>query len=310
MEKPKDDSGIGLRRAEIFREIVRSGSTRRASKALKITQSAVSQQLKLFEELVGEKLFVRDRRGLIPTTRAIDIYNRIDRYFETLGHIEREILDSFGSAQNSLSISAPHFVCLSMLPKLVAELEQTHPSLEFYIRAQSYDQIAQHVLTGEADIGISRLPLDERFFEWRTISISKTICLMRAGHPLASKELITAEDVSAESLITLDREFSSNLLGLNAFTHKGRYPNVRVRTDAIGFAAAFAAHGSGITLMNEFIARQCGMFDLKIVPLHPAITYEHVVFWRRGSDKVMRQPALIDSVVEFARKQASAPARD
>jgi DNA-binding transcriptional LysR family regulator len=306
LDKPKDESGIGLRRAEIFREIIRSGSTRRASKALKITQSAVSQQLKLFEELVGEKLFVRDRRGLIPTTRAIEIYNRIDRYFETLGHIEREILGSFTLAQNSLTISAPHFVCLSMLPRLVAELKQTHPSLEFYIRAQSYDQIAQHVLTGEADVGISRLPLDERFFEWQTISISKTICLMRAGHPLASKDLITAEDIATESLITLDREFSSNLLGLNAFAHKGRNPAVRVRTDAIGFAAAFTAHGAGITLMNEFIARQCGMFDLKIVPLHPTITYEHVVFWRRGSDKVMRQTDLIDAVVEYARKQASA----
>ncbi|UFW67094.1 LysR family transcriptional regulator (plasmid) [Rhizobium laguerreae] len=37
-------------RAQIFREIIRSGSTRRASKVLQITQSAVSQQLKLFEE--------------------------------------------------------------------------------------------------------------------------------------------------------------------------------------------------------------------------------------------------------------------
>lgn len=121
MNGMQDEAGIGLRRVQIFREIIRSGSTRRASKSLQITQSAVSQQLKLFEELVGEKLFVRDRRGLIPTTRAIDIYNRIDRYFETLGHIEREILGSFAVARNSLSIAAPHIVCLSMLPKLVAD---------------------------------------------------------------------------------------------------------------------------------------------------------------------------------------------
>lgn len=304
MDRMQDETGIGLRRAQIFREIIRSGSTRRASKVLQITQSAVSQQLKLFEELVGEKLFVRDRRGLIPTTRAIEIYNRIDRYFDTLGHIEREILGSFAVARNSLSIAAPHIVCLSMLPKLVAEFERTNPSLEFYIRAQGYDQIAQHVLTGEADIGISRLPLDERFFEWKTISRSSSVCLLRPDHPLAGKERLTTEDVSSEYMITLDREFSSNLLVLNAFTHQGRSPNVRVRTDAVGFVAAFAAYGSAITVVNDFIARQCAMFDLKSIPFHPAVTYEYVVFWRRGSEKIARQGAVINAVFEFAKMNA------
>ncbi|WP_454854926.1 LysR family transcriptional regulator [Rhizobium binxianense] len=303
MEALKDNTGIGLRRAQIFREIIRSGSTRRASRTLQITQSAVSQQLKLFEELVGEKLFVRDRRGLIPTTRAIEIYNRIDRYFETLGHIEREILGSFAIARNTLSIAAPHLVCLSLLPKLVAEFENIDPSLEFYIRARGYDQIAQHVLTGEADIGISRLPLDERFFEWQTIAESKSVCLVKAGHPLADKQQVTAEDISSERLITLDREFSSNLLVLNAFTHRGRSPSVKVRTDAVGFAAAFAAFGSGITVMNDFIAQQCEIFDLRVIPFHPAVTYEYVVFWRRGSDKISRQALLVDAIVNFAKRQ-------
>ncbi|WP_424243873.1 LysR family transcriptional regulator [Agrobacterium leguminum] len=104
---------------------MRSGSTRRASRVLQITQSAVSQQLKQFEEAVGEKLFIRDRCGLIPTSRAVEIYNKIDRYFEALGHIEREIFGSFTVARNSLTIAAPHIVCLSLLPRLVGKLERS-----------------------------------------------------------------------------------------------------------------------------------------------------------------------------------------
>ncbi|WP_117191558.1 LysR family transcriptional regulator substrate-binding protein [Rhizobium terrae] len=79
------------------------------------------------------------------------------------------------------------------------------------------------------------------FFEWKTISRGSSVCLVRPDHPLAGKERFTAEDVSSEHMITLDREFSSNRLVLNAFTHKGSSPNVRVRTDAVGFVAAFAA---------------------------------------------------------------------
>lgn len=309
MTEMQEETGIGLRRAQIFREIIRSGSTRRASKVLQITQSAVSQQLKLFEDAVGEKLFVRDRRGLIPTTRAVEIYNKIDRYFETLGHIEREIFGSFAVARNSLTIAAPHIVCLSLLPKLVAELEQNDPSLEFYVRAQGYDQIAQLVLTGEADVGLSRLPLDERFFDWKSIVASRSVCLLRPDHPLAEKKVLTAEDVASERMITLDREFSSNLMVMNSFAHKGHIPFVNVRTDAVGFSAAFAAYGSGITVVNDFIARQCGVFNLKTIPFQPGVVHEYVVFWRRGSDKVARQATLIETIIHFARGSSVTAAR-
>lgn len=304
MKDIQEETGIGLRRAQIFREIIRSGSTRRASKVLQITQSAVSQQLKLFEDAVGEKLFIRDRRGLIPTTRAVEIYNRIDRYFETLGHIEREIFGSFAVIRNSLTIAAPHIVCLSLMPRLVAELEKADLSLEFYVRAQNYDQIAQLVLTGEADIGLSRLPLDERFFEWKLIMDSRSVCLLNPEHPLAGRKLLTAEDVVSERRITLDREFASNLMDMNLLAHEGHDPFVSVRTDAVGFTAAFAAHGSGITVVNDFIARQCEVFNLVAIPFQPSVTHKYVVFWRRGSDKASRQAALYDVIVDFARKSS------
>ncbi|MFI0849136.1 LysR family transcriptional regulator [Mesorhizobium sp. IMUNJ 23232] len=308
MDELDDDVGLGLTRARAFREIIRCGSTRRAAKALRITQSAVSQQLKLFEASVGEKLFVRDRRGLIPTTRAIEIYNKIDRYFETLVRIEKEITGSFGTARNSLTIAAPHLVCLSFVPRLIKELDRTGPSMDFYVRAQGYDQIAQSILTEEADIGISRLPLDDRFFEWRTITVSKSVCLLHPQHALAHRDRISVEDISSERLVVLEREFASHQTGLNALVYSGRNPIIRVRTDAVGFVAAFVAQGTGISVVNEFIARQCEMFNLRVVPFHPAAKYEYVIFWRRGSETMSRYAALVETAVHIGREDFAASA--
>ncbi len=132
-------------------------------KNLHITQSAGCQQLKLLEKLVGEKLFVRDRCGLIPTTRAIEIYHRID------GISRHSVIWSGRSSDPSpspvIALVSPRRIssaCPCSRNSWRSRADQSW--LEFYIRAQGQDQIAQHVLTGEADIGISRLPLDERFF--------------------------------------------------------------------------------------------------------------------------------------------------
>jgi hypothetical protein len=34
------------------------------------------------------------------------------------------------------------------------------------------------------------------------------------------------------------------------------------------------------------------------------VTYEYVVLWRRGSEKIARQGAVIDAVFEFAKTNA------
>jgi DNA-binding transcriptional LysR family regulator len=306
MEEILDRGGRGgFRSAQIFREIIRVGSTRRAGRELGVTQSAVSQHLKLFEDAVGEKLFTRDRRGLIPTTRAIEIYNRLDRYFETLGRIEREISNSFRTKENRLTIAAPHILSFGLVPKIIFALDSLDPSLEFHFRAQRYDEIAQSVVTGEADIGISRLPLDERFFEWHVVAESKSVCVLHPDHRLADKHLVTVDDIIDEPLILLESEYSSNKMG-NLTFGRAEFPSrAKIYSDTIGLDASFVANGMGVAVDNDFIARQYHMFDLRIVPFEPAATYHYVVMWRRGSEKFSRKSAIVETFVEVIGRDLS-----
>ncbi|MBB5704593.1 DNA-binding transcriptional LysR family regulator [Ochrobactrum daejeonense] len=293
----------GIRSAAIFREIVRMGSTRRAARELGITQSAVSQQLKTFEENVGEQLFERDRRGLVPTSRALEIYNRVDRYLEILGQIETELADSFRTKRNTLSITAPHVLTLDLLPRIVAVLNEQDPSYEFHLKAQRYDQMVQSILTGEADIGISRLPLDERFFEWEVVSKSNSVCVMRPDHPLAHKDVITVDDIADEPIVALEREYASRKGGVLTFGRREVSLNCKIYTDAIGLDASFVAHGIGIAIDNSFIARHYRMFDLKIVPFEPALTYEYVVFWRRESERFFSNSTIVRTFADVIKQE-------
>lgn len=295
---PDRGSKAGIRSAEIFREIIRSGSTRRAARELGVTQSAVSQHLKLFEETVGEQLFERDRRGLVPTARAIEIYNRVDRYFDILGQLENEMSGSFRKRPNTLTITAPHILLLNLVPEIVLNIDAMDPSIEFHIKAQRYDQMAQSVLTGEADIGISRLPLDDRFFEWEVVSESRSVCLLRQDHRLAANSVITVEDIVDEPLVVLEREYASLKGGFLTFGRRDIFLRHKIYSDSIGLDAAYVKSGVAISIDNSFIASQYFTPDLKIIPFEPALIYEYVVFWRRGSDVLSRNSAIVRAFVD------------
>ena len=56
-----------------------SGSATGAALESNITQPAVSHALKEFEDIVGFRLFVRERSGLRPTQEAELLYEEVQR---------------------------------------------------------------------------------------------------------------------------------------------------------------------------------------------------------------------------------------
>jgi len=67
-----------------FMEIYRAGSLSAAAERLGVSQPAVSGQLARLEAEVGEPLFVRSRRGVIPTPRAAVLATRVGLHVDGL----------------------------------------------------------------------------------------------------------------------------------------------------------------------------------------------------------------------------------
>ncbi|HWG51623.1 MAG TPA: LysR family transcriptional regulator, partial [Candidatus Acidoferrales bacterium] len=72
-----------------FWTVVRAGSIHKASQELRISSPAISTQLKLLEEQLGEKLLARSGRRLVLTDTGRTVFSYAEDIF-TLG---RELLD-------------------------------------------------------------------------------------------------------------------------------------------------------------------------------------------------------------------------
>jgi DNA-binding transcriptional LysR family regulator len=67
-----------------FLEIYRGGSITAAAARRGVSQPAVSGRLARLEEQIGEPLFVRSRRGAVPTERAYELARRIGTHLDEL----------------------------------------------------------------------------------------------------------------------------------------------------------------------------------------------------------------------------------
>lgn len=137
-----------LAAVRVFEAAARHLHFTRAAAELGMTQAAVSYQIKLLEERLGAKLFVRDGRGLALTDLAKRIAPQVTSAFDLLG-------DAFGSirdeAASVLTISAPTSFGTNWLAGRLGAFQLSQPGLAVRVRVE--DQFVD-LIRGEADVAI------------------------------------------------------------------------------------------------------------------------------------------------------------
>ncbi|ANL38337.1 LysR family transcriptional regulator protein (plasmid) [Rhizobium phaseoli] len=292
----KTVTGVTIRQLQIFREVLRAGSERHAAKILKITQPAVSQQIRQLELEVDLALFARENNRLVPTDRAWDLLRSVEGALQSVDRIERSMAALRNEEAGSLSLAAPGVFCLNAIPRAIQAVRKSNP-LSFQIRSGSHQLIAEQVLNGRADLGVSRLPLDERAFEWAPAATARNVCLFQAGHRLAAKEVITPEDIIDEALVDIEPQFAAHQMNINALRYRGVEPDLAVEYDANSHDVGFVAAGVGISIINSLIAREYRQFGLEFRPFEPGAIYHYVVFWQRGRQLTIGMRQTVDELL-------------
>ena len=115
-----------------FEAVARRLSFSRAAEDLNVTPGAVSQQIRLLEQLVGERLFVRTKRSVALTEAAMHMLPDIQLGLETLS---RALSMTASPGSKTLTISvAPSFASKWLLPRLT-DFSDHHPDIDLRISA-------------------------------------------------------------------------------------------------------------------------------------------------------------------------------
>ncbi len=143
-----------------FWTVVRAGSIQKASEELRISAPAISAQLKLLEEQLGEKLFARNGRRLELTEMGRTVFSYAEDIF-TLG---REMLDVVKNRPIGRPLRLDVGV-VDVMPKVVVQ-KLLEPALHLrqmvriVCREANSDQLLARLATHELDVVLSDSPVD------------------------------------------------------------------------------------------------------------------------------------------------------
>lgn len=144
---------MNIHNLKMFIRIVESGSISKTAEQMNISQSALSQQLRVMEQEFSARLFDRNYQGVIPTNIGMIVYNRA---LEILSSYDRLIID-INNAQNqnkTVHILASPCVYSYALPCTFYHVKNKYPEYTLNMEMMSSRIIEEKVAKGFADMGI------------------------------------------------------------------------------------------------------------------------------------------------------------
>jgi LysR family glycine cleavage system transcriptional activator len=121
-----------LNAIKAFEAAARLGSFTRAADELNVTHGAVSRQIRLLEDWLGVRLFLRTGRNAVPTQAGTELLAEAGPALDRLAAVSRR-MQNRGRARGLLHVSAlPTFAMRWLIPRL-PDFQRDHPGLELRI---------------------------------------------------------------------------------------------------------------------------------------------------------------------------------
>lgn len=237
-----------------FVAVMETGSVTAAAQTVGRTQPQVSRLLAGLESELGFELFARHRQRLVPTARAIRLYEETKRALEGLDNLEEVARRISRESGDILRVFAPTYVAHSFLPEALARLSARMPELRIAVEIVGRNSIGSWVSFHPFDVGVATLPFERSAITVESFAVVDTIVVAPLGHRLAGKRRIQVEDLDGERFVTLGRNTPMRLRLDEVFAAAGVAPTIVAETSSSNSACELVAQGLGFTIVDSIVA--------------------------------------------------------
>ena len=240
---------MDLRQLEILQAIAETGSFTACGRKLHVSQSAISRQIALLEEELGEPLFLRVGRKVRMTPAAEALVALGQRVFLDVRDTVASVTDRTRELKGTLRLSGGMTVCLYIFPTLVKQLKRAHPKLDVRMMVATAGRSVEEIRAGHVDAGLLTLPVEEADLVTLPVLREELLLVTMPGHPLAKRRKVTAQDLAGEPFVLFEAGSGTRRVIDRFFLSENVEPNGVMDTENVEIIKAMVKEGLGLGIV-------------------------------------------------------------
>lgn len=277
---------------KVFCKVAVNNSFSEAAKDLYMTQPAVSQSIRQLEKELDTRLFKRSPKGVTLTNEGQLLFEYANSALNLLATGEEKLLEFKNLTAGELKIGVGDTISRHFLLPYLESFHNRYPNIKFTVANGTTAELLAIVKSGEIDIAVCNLPVDDPSLEVRPCFIIHDTFVYGdkfkriLSRPLRVEELVKFPLIFLEKSsnsrqyvegflrskgIQLSPEFE---LGSHDLVLEFAKSNLGIASVTREFSQDYIANGlvNEVQLIEEIPGRHIGVCYLKTVPLSPAST--------------------------------------
>lgn len=190
-----------LRQLKYFVRVADTGCFSEASRQLFVSQSAISQQIKLLEEELDTQLFVRKHNCIILTESGEALYPLAKQVMGNVLACRTRINDLRGLLCGELNIGLTYSLEPYMREAMLTFM-RTYPKVKVNAHYKNLSELLRMLHNEEIDMMLSMMPTSPHdFVDSVPLTEYRLAAVMRKSHVLAKNESVSFKDLLPHKLI-------------------------------------------------------------------------------------------------------------
>jgi LysR family transcriptional regulator, nitrogen assimilation regulatory protein len=234
-----------------FQAVAEFGSYSRGAEFLRISQPAVSRQIRALEEELGRKLFVRHSHGVNLTDAGRMLLERGQSILRQFDQARDDIRSGVGGPSGTVTLAVPPAAGNFLVPPLIRRFAAAYPNVFMKVVAGFSGYIHEWLVRGQVDLACLHDPVPQPGFTVVPLVKEEVFLVGRPGALAPPREHVRTQDLAGLPLILPGRPNASRRLLDGWLSRGGIRLTVKLEADDHLVIRALVKEGVGFSLLSQ-----------------------------------------------------------
>ena len=252
------ERALDIRRVEIFTVAAATRSFTITGERLHLSQSAISQQIRLLEEEVGEALFVRGHRRIKLSYRGEQLLPVAKDVLSAWARLQETTNLDRGKLKGRIVIGTGAGAAAYLWGGIYRDFGLSHPNVEMTLRAMiSTDASIDFIRSGELDFAFVPLPVESPDTEAILLGVQEALLCAAPNHALARKKgPLSRDDLLDQRFVLYEKPMAMRWLAEKFFQASGLKPKIVMESNDTHLIKVMVEHSYGIGFLPNWIVQK------------------------------------------------------
>jgi len=246
---------VHLETLKVFCDVVETKSFSVAASQNYVTQSAVSQQIRMLEEKYGKQLLERTRGNVQLTPAGEILYQVSKEIVQRYQDLEGRLQDVAKVVAGTVRVATVHSIGLYELSTQLKRFLKAYPQVQLQLGYSRSSKIYEDALKGGIDLGIVAYPSRRPGITTIPLREDRLVLVVPPAHAFAKHRTISTNRLAGEALVGFDRDIPTRRETDRVLRKHGIDPRYVTELDNVEVMKRVVEIGLGIAILPEQAVR-------------------------------------------------------